>query len=178
MNTQEWVTIAKGVNSAAINVPLAAIDLAKWFFTLRDAEYRACSPGHNGMAQGRLPDGKRVAVSVETFGGNFIVNNFIEDVAYRDCVRTVSPSVMWIGGEDGVDIFQARVTWELKVAAVSAQSCILTCSVTAATADREFVALLQNLPQSDTDPTQNHFAGETPGFAADIERKAKSGIFD
>lgn len=173
----QMVTIGQGTNNAVINVPLKSIDLAKWFFSLTDAEYRACSSGHNGMVQGRLPSGKRVAVSVETIGGNFIVNNFIEDLAQRDHVRTVSNSVMWIGGPDGTFSVLVKVTWELKIAAESAQSCRLTCNVTAETADMTFLSMLQNLQSSDSDPTHEHFISETPLFAADIEKKARSGIF-
>ncbi|WP_094603993.1 hypothetical protein SPSIL_044200 [Sporomusa silvacetica DSM 10669] len=176
MAAQQMVTIGQGSNNAVINVPLKSIDLAKWFFSLKDEEYRACSSGHNGMVQGRLPSGKRVAVSVETIGGNFIVNNFIEDLVQRDHVRTVSSSVMWIGGPDGTFSVLVKVTWELKIAAVSAQSCMLTCNVTAETADMTFLATLQNLPPSDSDSTQEHFIGETPFFAADIEKKARLGI--
>lgn len=177
METQQLVTIAQGTNDSLINVPMELIDLTMWLFTLKDKEYVACSSGHNGMVQGRLPNGKRVSVSVETIGGNFIVNNFIEDISRRDHVRAVSNSIMWTRGPDGVYTVQLRVTWEFKITSVSAKSCILTCNVTADTADMEFVAMLQSIPQSDSDTAEEHFTGETPNFAADIERKALMGMF-
>jgi hypothetical protein len=178
MATQQMVTIGQGTYNAILNIPQSSIDLAKWFFTFKDAEYTACSSGHNGMVQGVLPNGKRVAVSVETIGGNFIVNNFIEDVSQRNHVRAVSDSVAWIGGPDGVYTALIKVTWELNLTSVSGQSCMLNCSVTTETADMELIAMLQNLPQSDADPLQDHWRAETPLFAADIERKALPEMFD
>jgi hypothetical protein len=177
MESQQMVTIGQGSQKAVINASLESIDLTKWFFTLKDEEYRACSSGHNGMVQGCLPNGKRVSVSVETIGGNFIVNNFIEEISRRDHVCGVSDSVVWIGGPDGVYITMPKVTWELKVDPVSAQSSMLTCNVTVQTADNEFLAMLQNLPKNESDPLQDHWIGETPYFAADIEKKAQMGIF-
>lgn len=176
METQQLITIGRGTHNAVINIPLESINLAKWFFTLKDEEYRACSPGHNGMAQGCLPNGKRVAVSVESIGGHFIVNNFIEEVAHRDHVCAVSDTVAWLGGPDGVYTARFKVTWELKLTFVSGQSCMLTCNVTTQTADMELIEMLQSLPQSNTDPLQDHWRGETPLFAADIARKALIGI--
>lgn len=173
----QMVTIGQGTNHALINAPLESIDLPAWFFGLKDREYAACSSGHNGMVQGCLPDGRRVSVSVETIGGNFIVNNFIEDHAQRNHVRAVSDTVAYLGIPEGVYTASLKVTWELKVAFASPQSCMLTCSVTAETADMPLVAMFQSLPQSNDDPLQDHWTGETPFFAADIEKKSRSGMF-
>jgi hypothetical protein len=177
MESKDMVTIGQGSQNAVIKAPLKSIDLTEWLFTLKDGDYMSCSTGHNGMVQGRLPDGRRVSVSVETIGGNFIVNNFIEEVSCRDHVRSVSDSVVWIGGPGGVFTTKPKVTWELKVAAVSEESCMLACNVTVQTDDAEFLGILRNLPPSDSDPLQEHWIGETPFFAADIEKKALSGMF-
>ncbi|SFH00351.1 hypothetical protein SAMN05660649_03490 [Desulfotomaculum arcticum] len=178
MEAQQMVTIAQGAQDAVINLPMESIDLATWFFTLKDEEYAACSSGHNGMVQGRLPNGNRVSVSVETIGGDFIVNNFIEDVSRRDYVRAVSFTVAWTGGEDEVYMAPLKITWELKLTSESAQSCMLTSSLTAETADMKLLSMLQEPSPSSSDPLQEHFIAETPRFAADIERKARMGIFD
>lgn len=177
MVNRKMETIGQGSQKAVINAPLESINLTKWFFTLRDEEYRACSSEHNGMVQGCLPNGKRVSVSIETIGGNFIVNNFIEEISLRDHVCGVSDTVIWIGGPDQVYITTPKVRWELKVDSVSAQSSMLTCNVTVQTADNEFLEMLQNLPKSDSDPLQEHWIAETPYFAADIEKKAQRGMF-
>jgi hypothetical protein len=177
METQQLVTIGKESQNAVINAALESIDLTQWFFTLKDEEYRACSSGHHGMVQGRLPDGKRVSVSVETIGGNFIVNSYIEDVSCRDQVRGVSDSVVKIGGPKSVYTLMVKTTWELRVVTVSPQSCMLTCSVTVQTADPRIVAMFQKNPKRANDPWQKHVIEETPYFAADIEKKARSGIF-
>lgn len=178
MENQQMVSMGHGTNNAKINVPLESINLPTWFFTLKDAEYAACSCGHNGMVQGRLPDGKRVSVSVETIGGNFILNNFVEEVAQRDHVRAVSNTVAYIGVPDGVYAALIKVTWETKLTYVSTHSCMFISNVTTETADMNLVNMLQNLPKSDSDPFQDHWLKETPLFAADIERKARMGMFD
>jgi hypothetical protein len=133
MQSQDLVTIGQGSQNAVIKAPLESVDLADWFFTLTDGDYRSCSAGHDGM--------------------------------------------VWIGGPGGVFTTKPKVTWELKVAAVSEESCMLACNVTVQTGDAEFLGILRNLPPSDSDPLQEHWIGETPLFAADIEKKALSGMF-
>lgn len=177
MVSRQLVAIGQGTNTALINVPIEAINLTTWFFTLTAAEYVACSSGHNGIVQGSLPNGKRVSVSVETIGGNFILNNFIEDIAHREQVCTISNTVAYVGVPDSIYTARLKVTWKIKLSFESSQTCRFISIVTTETADRELITKLQSLPPSDSNPFQDHWRRETPLFAADIERKARLGLF-
>lgn len=163
---------------ALIDSPIDRIDLGEWMFTLTSDEYAACAEGHQSAAQGVLPSGLRVSMNVEVVGGNFMVQHYIEQIAQRDHVRGVSPNtVLWVSDTQYV---LARITWDLRVEAVSAAACQLTCTVTAETEDAAFAAhveaLNRDVPEADR-AFQRHVAEETPLFAKDIERKAAAGVW-
>ena len=163
---------------AVVAAPLASIDLGDWMFTLTSEEYAACAEGHQSAAQGVLPSGQRVSMNVEVVGGNFMVQHYVEAIAERDHVRGVSPNtVLWL---DDTTFVLARITWDLRVERIDATSSLLTCTVTAETANQAFAAQVEAnnhaIPPEER-AFQRHVAEETPLFAKDIERKAHRGVW-
>lgn len=173
------IQLGKAQGRAIVQAPIASIDLGEWLFTLGSEDYAACAKGHQSAAQGQLPSGKRVSMNVETVGGFFMVQHYVEDLTERDHVRAISPnSLIWL---DDVRYVQAEITWKLAVQPLEGQACTLTCTVTVATANEAFAkASLDNLAQMSPEdiPLQVHINEETPLFAKDIEQKALTGIWN
>jgi hypothetical protein len=162
--------------AATVHAPMQSVDLEAWAFQLTSEEYVRCAPDeHNGSVQARLPDGRRVFVSVETIGGNFMSHQYVAEVGARDYLRAVSPtSQIWSRGSQPTSM---RVTWELKLEAIGPAVCRLNCKVTVETNDAEMLAWVAHRPADARNPVQTHCEVETPLFAADIERKALRGVY-
>lgn len=163
---------------ATINAPLAAINLGDWMFTLTSEEYCQCAEGHQGALQGRMPDGKRLSINMETIGGIQMVQYYVEAVATRDRVVGISPNTsMWVEGE----IREVEVHWELRATAIDDSATSIVCQVTSYTASEEMLAAIKerakSFPPGSISPVQMHIEEEAPLFAKDIERKAKAGVW-
>jgi hypothetical protein len=162
--------------SATVHAALESVDLAAWAFQLTSEEYVRCAPGeHYGSVQAHLADGRRVFVSVEAIGGLLLSHSYIADVAARDHLRAVSPTSRVIppNGEP----YDVRVTWELKLEPVTADSCRVDCAVLVETADRELAQGSPHNASNAPSPLQAHCSVETPLYAADIEQKALQGFY-
>ncbi|MEM6726349.1 MAG: hypothetical protein AAF598_20065 [Bacteroidota bacterium] len=172
------IKLGEASAEAIINAGPAAIDLGEWLFTLTAEDYAACAEGHQSAAQARLPSGKRVSLNVETVAGYFMVQHYIEKIAEKDRVLSVSPNtLLWLDDECFVLL---QITWELFVTPIDDQHCRLTCKVTSETANEQFAQTIQartsEVEHSET-PLQLHILEETPLFAKDIERKARTGVW-
>lgn len=172
------IKLGQSSAKAPISAPLAAINLGEWMFTLTSDEYAACATGHQSAAQGVQPSGKRVSMNVEVVGGNFMVQHYVETIAQRDHVVGVSPNtVMWPDDEHFV---LARITWDLEARQLDEGTSLLTCTVIAETENTAFAQRVEELNRhiAPADRAfQKHIDEETPLFAKDIERKAKSGVW-
>ncbi|KQV81941.1 hypothetical protein [Rhizobium sp. Root1220] len=160
--------------SATINAPIEKIDIPTWCFNLPEKEYQGCSPAHIAAGFTTAPDGKRMSINVETIGGSLMVQHYIETLGKKDHLILDSDS----------DVFTPNgrvtihVTWELSVKKVDAAHCEFTNRVRSYATD-EMMAFLdrQGIP-FDLFRTQRqpmsiaHNRGETPLFAASIERAA------
>ncbi|MBB3656842.1 hypothetical protein FHX15_002070 [Rhizobium sp. BK650] len=160
--------------TAIINVPIEKIDIPRWCFTLPEKEYQSCSPAHIAAGFTTAPDGTRMSINVETIGGSLMVQHYVETLAERDHLILDSDS----------DVFTPtgritiHVTWELSVRAIDAGRSEFTNRVQSFATD-EMMAFLdrQGIP-FDIFRTQRqpmsiaHNKGETPLFAASIERFA------
>ena len=161
--------------TAKVGAPIESLDLSAWVFHLTSDEYVHCAPEHHGAVQAALPSGKRVFVSVETIAGSFMAHHYIEDIAERGHVRAISScSQVWWGS---VLPTAMRVTWDVRLDALSGQACQLSCDILVETADEALVAAIARRSAGAVDPVQAHCAQETPMFAADMERKALKGIY-
>jgi hypothetical protein len=167
-------TIVDSSYTAVIAAPLDAIDLPTWCFGLPDHDYQGCSPAHVAAGATTTDDGRRMSINVEIIGGALMVQHYVEKRADRDHLVLESVS----------DLFTAtgrttiNVHWELSVKALPDGRSEFTNRVLSSGTD-EFMAFLerQGIP-FDIFRTQRqpmsiaHNRGETPLFAASIERHA------
>lgn len=172
------IQLGTATAEATIHAPIESIHLSEWLFGLSSEDYAACASGHQSAAQGILPSGKRVSMNVEFVAGFFMVQHYIESISERDRVLTVSPNtLLWLDDERYVEL---QITWELRLAKLTDQSCQLSCRVASATENAQFAAVSHSL-NKDVDPAQTpfqlHIDEETPLFARDIERKALAGVW-
>jgi len=160
--------------TAIINAPIEKVDIPTWCFNLPESEYRACSPAHIAAGFTTAPDGRRMSINVETIGGSLMVQHYVETLAEKAHLILDSDS----------DVFtpsgptKIHVTWELSVRALDKDRCEFTNRVQSR-ATPEMLDMLdrQGIP-FDVFRTQRqpmsiaHNQGETPLFAASIERAA------
>ncbi|MER8411735.1 hypothetical protein [Mesorhizobium sp. M0618] len=160
--------------SAIINAPIEKIDIPKWCFNLPEKEYQGCSPAHIAAGFTTAADGTRMSINVETIGGSLMVQHYHETLGEKNRLILDSDS----------DVFTSNgrvtihVTWELSVKKIDAVRCEFTNRVRSYATD-EMIAYLgsQGIPfdifRSQRQPMSiAHNKGETPLFAASIERAA------
>ena len=160
--------------TAIINAPIDQIDIPTWCFNLPEHEYRACSPAHVSAGFTLAPDGKRMSINVEFIGGSLMVQHYVETLGEKDHLILDSDS----------DVFTPtgritiHVTWELSVKPLDKGRCEFTNRVRSY-ATEEMLTFLdrQGIPfdqfRSQRQPASiAHNRGETPLFAASIERAA------
>ncbi len=160
--------------TAIVNAPIEKIDIPRWCFTLPEKEYQSCSPAHIAAGFTTAPDGTRMSINVETIGGSLMVQHYVETLAEKDHLILDSDS----------DVFTPtgrltiHVTWELSVKAIDGGRCEFTNRVQSFATD-EMMAFLdrQGIPfevfRTQRQPMSiAHNKGETPLFAASIERFA------
>ncbi len=160
--------LASSVSEAPLSVPADALDLPRWTFGLSDQEYQQCARGHFGAGGGRLPDGRRTSINVESVGGHLAVSHYVEEVSGRDHLKLVSEkSDVWI-----FHLIHVRpaITWEMRLIPTSARSCTLRVEVSL-----EHPSLLIKIASTlCLVPffVKRHDAEETRLFAASLARTA------
>jgi hypothetical protein len=160
--------------TATIHAPLAEIDLPKWCFSLSEYDYQGCSPAHIAAGFTTAPDGKRMSINVETIGGSLMVQHYVETLGRKDHLVLDSTSdVFTPTGRTTI-----HVTWELSVKETGPGTCEFTNRVRSYATD-EFMTFIgkQGIPfdlfRAQRQPASiAHNQGETPLFAASIERAA------
>jgi hypothetical protein len=160
--------------TATINAPIDKIDLPAWCFGLPEQEYQACSPAHIAAGFTTAPDGKRMSINVEIIGGSMIVEHYVETLGSKSHLILDSTSdVFTPSGRTTI-----HVTWELSVRDAGGGKCEFTNRVkTFATEDLLAFLARQGIPfdqfRAQRQPASiAHNQGETPLFAASIERAA------
>ncbi|MBY3378982.1 hypothetical protein HFN80_12010 [Rhizobium laguerreae] len=160
--------------SAIINAPIEKIDIPKWCFALSEKDYQGCSPAHIAAGFTTTPDGRRMSINVETIGGSLMVQHYVETLGEKDHLILDSDSdVFTPSGRTTI-----HVTWELSAKRLDDARCEFTNRVRSYATD-EMLGFLdrQGIP-FDIFRTQRqpmsiaHNKGETPLFAASIERAA------
>lgn len=160
--------------TAIINAPFEQIDIPKWCFSLGEREYQECSPAHIAAGFTTAPDGKRMSVNVEIIGGSLMVQHYVETLGRKDHLILESVSdVFTPAGRTTI-----HVLWELSVKALDDRRCEFTNHVRSkATEELKTFLGRQGIP-FDVFRVQRqpmsiaHNQGETPLFAASIERAA------
>jgi len=164
--------------SAEIDVPLAAIDIADWLFTLPEAEYlRCCAPDHIAAGVTTTEDGRRMSINVEMIGTGLVVQHYIaEDAGATYCRMNSISDVFTPQGRT-----QVNVVWELMAEAIDDTRTRYTNRVTAHPTDH-FMAFIaeRGLDYADVAAARqaaggDHNRRETPLFAASIARHARKG---
>jgi hypothetical protein len=160
--------------TAIINAPIDRIDIPAWCFNLSEREYQGCSPAHIAAGFTTAPDGKRMSINVEIIGGSLMVQHYVETLGQKDHLVLDSDSdVFTPTGRTSI-----HVTWDLSVKDIGGGQCAFTNRVRSYATD-EMIAFLsrQGIPfdqfRAQRQPASiAHNQGETPLFAASIERAA------
>ena len=167
--------IVRSSFSAIVNAPIELIDLPSWAFTLPDAEYQGCSPAHVAAGFTTAPDGTRMSINVEIIGGSLMVQHYVEKRAEKD--HLILESVSDVFTPNGRTTI--HVHWELSVKAIDSGRCEFTNHVRSRATDAMLTLLdKQGIPfevfRAQRQPMSiAHNQGETPLFAASIERFAR-----
>lgn len=158
--------------SAIINAPIDKVDIPAWCFSLPEREYQGCSPAHIAAGFTTAPDGKRMSINVENIGGSLMVQHYVETRGHKDHLILDSTSdVFTPNGRTTI-----HVTWELSVKDIGGGRCEFTNRIRSYATD-DFLTFLarQGIPfevfRAQRQPMSiAHNKGETPLFAASIER--------
>jgi hypothetical protein len=160
--------------TAIVNAPIDKIDIPTWCFNLPESEYQACSPAHVSAGSTIAPDGRRMSINVEILGGSLMVQHYVETLGRSDHLVLDSESdVFTPTGRTTI-----HVTWELSVKALDGERCEFTNRVRSyATVEMLNFLERQGIPfelfRAQRQPISiAHNQGETPLFAASIERAA------
>ena len=171
MNEHEIVDSAF---TATINAPVEKIDIPAWCFAISEQEYQSCSPAHVSAGFTTTPDGRRMSINVEIIGGSLMVQHYIETLGRKDHLILDSESdVFTPAGRTRI-----HVTWELSVKDAGGGKCEFTNRVRSYATDEMLMFLAhQGIPfdqfRAQRQPASiAHNQGETPLFAASIERAA------
>jgi hypothetical protein len=160
--------------TAVINAPIDKVDIPAWCFSLPEQEYRDCSPAHLAAGFTTTSDGKRMSINVEVIGGSLMVQHYVETLGHKDHLVLDSDSdVFTPNGRTSI-----HVTWELSVKDIGGGKCEFKNRVKSY-ATEEMLAFLarQGIPfdqfRAQRQPASiAHNRGETPLFAASVERAA------
>ncbi|MFJ9151639.1 hypothetical protein ACIRP7_27085 [Streptomyces sp. NPDC102270] len=73
--------ISETAETATVDAPIEAVDIADWVLNLPDAEYRRCAPGEH-IAAGRTTtdDGRPMSINVENIGGTLVIQHYVVEV--------------------------------------------------------------------------------------------------
>lgn len=163
---------------SVIHVPIDAIDLTEWVFTLTDDEYQACSKVHIAAGATVSRDGKRMSINVE-YVGRLLIQHYVEGISERAHCRLVSLSDAFGASFD--ERSRSDVMWEFAVEDMDGARCrfINHVKVTAVPGWEEGLKkqglTLEQAQERSQINLAAHNQEETPLFAQDIQRKALAG---
>ena len=166
--------LSQSAYSHEIDVPLAAVDIAEWLFTLPEAEYqRCCVPDHIAAGVTTTDDGRRMSINVEMIGTGLVVQHYVADEATASYCRMNSISdVFTANGRT-----QVNVIWELIAEDAGNGRTRYTNRVTCYPTD-VFMDFIQQHGQTFEQAAAarqaaggDHNSRETPHFAESIARR-------
>jgi len=160
--------------TAIVNAAIDKVDIPEWCFALSEREYQGCSPAHVSAAVTTAPSGQRMSINVEVIGGSLMVQHYVETLSRKDHLVLDSDSdVFTPTGRTSI-----HVTWELSVRQLDKGRCEFTNRVRSYATEEMLNFLARQGIPFDQFRTQRqpasiaHNKGETPLFAASIERAA------
>jgi hypothetical protein len=160
--------------TSVINAPIDKIDIPAWCFNLSEHEYKGCSPAHVSAGFTTAPNGRRMSINVEIIGGSLMVQHYVETLGRKDHLVLDSDSdVFTPAGRTTI-----HVTWELSAKEVAPGKCEFANRVRSYATEEMLTFLAQQGIPFDQFRAQRqpasvaHNQGETPLFAASIERAA------
>jgi hypothetical protein len=168
------IAIVDSSFTATVNAPLEKIDIPTRCFSLSEEEYQGCSPAPIAAGFTTAPDGRRMSINVEVIGGSLMVQHYVETLGRKDHLILESVSDIFTpAGRTTI-----HVLWEMSVKAIDGGRCEFTNRVRSRPTD-EFKTYLdrQGIPfdlfRAQRQPRSiAHNQGETPFFAASLERAA------
>jgi len=87
--------LSQSAFSHVIDVPFEKVDIAKWLFTLPDAEYQRCAPpDHIAAGATFTDDGRRMSINVEMIGTGLVVQHYVGDITEAASCR-IRPRNSW-----------------------------------------------------------------------------------
>jgi hypothetical protein len=169
--------LSQVVVMAAIDAPVAKIDIFEWPRTLPDREYQRCAPPDHKAAGYTVTDGRPMSVTVEMIGSSLFVQHYEYETAGRNHCRLVSVSdVLAPAGWT-----TCQVIWELRADPVDDETSTYTNAVTShptvefmrfiARAGQSFEAAAAAAAQA---AFAAHCRRETPRYADSIGRHANA----
>lgn len=170
-------TLSSSAFSHVIAVPIEKIDIAKWLFTLSEAEYqRCCPPDHISCGTTSTDDGMPMSINVEMIGQTLMIQHYAAETMTPHLCRMVSTSdAVTPNGRTRV-----QVIWTLSVKPVDATHCEYTNSVVAhpTQAFMNFIAehgvSFEQAAAARQHDGGDHNRRETPLFAESIAQHALS----
>lgn len=175
----DTILIDKQLSNSAfthvIHAPIERVHIAKWLFSLPEAEYRrCCPPDHISCGTTSTDDGVPMSINVEMIGQTLMIQHYVAEVAAPALCRMVSVSDAFTpNGRTRV-----QVIWTLSAKAIDEKTCEYTNSVIAhPTAEfMDFLAAHHTRFEDAAAARQrdggDHNRRETPLFAASIEKMA------
>jgi hypothetical protein len=169
------LVLSQSAFSHIIHVPFEKVDIAKWLFSLPDAEYQRCAPpDHIAAGATFADDGRRMSVNVEMIGTGLVVQHYVGEITEPAHCKMVSTSdVFTPNGRTKV-----QVIWDLSVKKIDESRCEYTNSVLSHPTE-EFLSFIREhgisweKAQADRQESSgDHNRRETPLFAESIARAA------
>ncbi len=153
-------------HEASVALPLSAIHLNDWLFTLSEADYKACARGHRAIGTQRGKDFTGM-VNVESIAGALLIQHYRTDLLNADHVRLFSERSR--GYLMHLLPFHLKVGWEMQVTAVSATESKLRCTIDVR---NPLWVRFAGLFNATNYWIRQHLIEETLGFARDLAHKA------
>jgi len=171
----DHAVISETAETATVNAPIEAVDIADWVLNLPDAEYQRCAPGEH-IAAGRTTtdDGRPMSINVESIGGTLVIQHYVAEVHEPHHCHLVSLS----DAQTEQGWIKVQATWDLRVEPNDDGTCRLINTVTTHATQGFLDALAEAGVSFDDAAAQYHPAivahnqHETPLFAASMARKA------
>ena len=152
-------------HQAMIDLPVEAINLHDWLFTLSQADYSSCAHGHRAI--GMLGGAQRTGmVNVESIGGSLLIQHYATRLAEKDHVTMLSETsrayIMHI-----VPV-KCGVIWDMQTRAAGQGRTLFECTI-----DVTLPAVVRLLGYTIGTPVfiRRHLVEETHGFAKNIARR-------
>ena len=155
-------------HQAPIPLPVGAVHLDEWLYSLSEADYKACARGHRavGTNGGSQFDGM---VNVESMAGALLIQHYRTELLQPDHVRLFSAASR--GYLMHLVPFHLSVTWEMQVFSVTPDASIFLFTI-----DFRYIycVLFVGLFNASNYWIRRHLIEETHGFARNLATKGQT----